>query len=79
MRCERIACLGWEEGGGERSGGRQAAMAGRGLATGPAHQQFGVPPACLLPAAEGWNVPEAVSTVPIPGYNMPQNADYRTI
>lgn len=28
--------------------------------------------------AEGWHVPEAVSTVPIPGVNMPKDADYRT-
>ena len=27
---------------------------------------------------DGWNVPERKSTVPIPGYNMPANADYRT-
>ena len=27
---------------------------------------------------EGWEVPEAKSTVPIPGYNMPADADYRT-
>ncbi|UPR02111.1 JmjC domain-containing protein [Chloropicon primus] len=27
---------------------------------------------------EGWQVPESRSTVPIPGYNMPANADYRT-
>ncbi|GAB4818813.1 hypothetical protein N2152v2_005859 [Parachlorella kessleri] len=29
--------------------------------------------------AEGWNVPEAKSTVPIPGYNMPKDADWRRI
>ena len=28
--------------------------------------------------AEGWSVPPSVSTVPIPGVNMPLNADYRT-
>ncbi|KAL4452346.1 hypothetical protein ABPG75_008008 [Micractinium tetrahymenae] len=27
---------------------------------------------------EGWTVPKTVSTVPIPGVNMPKNADYRT-
>lgn len=27
---------------------------------------------------EGWYVPPSVSTVPIPGVNMPKNADYRT-
>jgi hypothetical protein len=27
---------------------------------------------------DGWNVPQAKSTVPIPGYNMPANADYKT-
>jgi len=29
-------------------------------------------------ARDGWTVPQHVSTVPIPGYNMPANADYRT-
>jgi len=29
-------------------------------------------------ASEGWNVPANVSTVPIPGYNMPSGEDYRT-
>lgn len=29
--------------------------------------------------AEGWNVPASVSTVPVPGVNMPMNADYRTL
>lgn len=29
--------------------------------------------------AAGWTVPEITSTVPIPGYNMPMNADYRSI
>lgn len=28
--------------------------------------------------AEGWHVAPTVSTVPIPGVNMPKNADYRT-
>ena len=27
---------------------------------------------------DGWQVPEVKSTVPIPGYNIPANADYRT-
>ena len=27
---------------------------------------------------EGWSVPQSRSTVPIPGYNMPANADYKT-
>ena len=27
---------------------------------------------------DGWQVPESKSTVPIPGYNMPADADYRT-
>ena len=29
--------------------------------------------------AEGWSVPKPVSTVPIPGYNMPMNGDYRQL
>lgn len=42
--------------------------------------------ACLCPClprrrakleAEGWSVPASVSTVPIPGVNMPLNGDYR--
>ena len=42
--------------------------------------------ACLCPRlprrrakleAEGWSVPASVSTVPIPGVNMPLNGDYR--
>lgn len=28
--------------------------------------------------AEGWSVPASVSTVPIPGVNMPKDADWRT-
>ncbi len=27
---------------------------------------------------DGWRVADPVSTVPIPGYNMPADADYRT-
>lgn len=29
--------------------------------------------------AEGWTVPESLSTVPVPGVNMPLDADYRTL
>ena len=29
--------------------------------------------------ARGWSVPASVSTVPIPGVNMPLDGDYRTL
>ena len=28
---------------------------------------------------DGWQVADTVSTVPIPGYNMPADANYRTL
>lgn len=44
-------------------------MPGRRLAWGPCRAKL---------EREGWTVKKTVSTVPIPGVNMPKNADYRT-
>jgi hypothetical protein len=36
-----------------------------------------IPP--MTAAGEGWSVPKSQHTVPIPGYNMPENQSYRDL